>query len=427
MAGPAIRALELGKCLSRHFATTVASPVKTDTKPENLPAELNLVTGFSRKELTELALATETIFIQANVLKPYPFLAKLGKYLIVDLYDPYLFSVLVQYKDDPVQASSSYRLMHQILEKHMLAADFTVCASERQRDYWLGRFCALGRINPSLYNFDPSLRKLLDVVPYGLPEAAPCKCAAFPTLRERLKIGENDPVLLWGGGIWDWFDPLTPISAVSKLVSKIPNLRLVFMGTKSPNPKVPVMDMTVRARELSDSLALTDKNVFFLDGWVDYDERVNYLLDADIAISSHFDLPETRFSFRTRILDYFWCGLPILTTHGDGLADLIQENGAGLALPYEDVDAWSAAIEQLVLKKELRQSMKAGSTKLSSRFHWQDNARPILEFLQAPYHLPDYEKVTMPSLLERAHAVYRRGGQELILKRSKELLGDILK
>lgn len=432
MAGPAIRALELGKSLSAEFATTVASPVKVERPdevlPEGLPEGLNLVTGFSRKQLTDLALASQTIFIQANVLKPYPFLSKLGKYLIVDLYDPYLFSVLVQYKDDPVQASSSYRLMHQILEKHMLQADFTVCASERQRDYWLGRFCALGRISPALYNFDPSLRKLIDVVPYGLPDQVAEINPAFGTLRARIKeIGAEDPVLLWGGGIWDWFDPLTPIEAVSQSLSKIPNLRLVFMGTKSPNPKVPVMDMTKRARDLSDKLGLTDKHVFFLDGWVDYEERVNYLLDADIAISCHFDLPETRFSFRTRILDYFWSALPILTTHGDGLADLIEENGAGIALPYGDAPAWTRAIEKLVLDKALRTAMKEKSRELSKQFHWQDNARAIADFLRAPYHLPDHEKVTMPSLIERAHAVYRRGGQELILKRSKELLGDILK
>jgi hypothetical protein len=65
------------------------------------------------------------------------------------------------------------------------------------------------------------------------------------------------------------------------------------MGTKSPNDKVPIMDMTLKARQLSDELGLTDKSVFFLDGWVPYEDRVNYLLDATIAVSAHFDLPET--------------------------------------------------------------------------------------------------------------------------------------
>ena len=105
-------------------------------------------------------------------------LTTLEKFLIVDLYDPILFSLLVQFQDEPTTASASYRLMHQVLERHMLAADFCVCASERQRDYYLGRFCALGRIDPQMYKFDSSLRKLIDVAPFGV----------FWILRGKLKV-----------------------------------------------------------------------------------------------------------------------------------------------------------------------------------------------------------------------------------------------
>ena len=37
-----------------------------------------------------------------------------------------------------------------------------------------------------------------------------------------------------------------------------------------------------------------------------YDERADYLLDADVGVSTHFPHIETEFSFRTRILDYLW-------------------------------------------------------------------------------------------------------------------------
>lgn len=435
MAGPAIRAVELGKVLAGEFDVTVFSPVEIETNgadgaslalPEqNLPC-FRVVTGGGRKKLSELAEAADTIFLQANVLKPFPFIAEMNKYLIVDLYDPYLFAVLVQYKDDAVQADASYRLMHQVLEKHMLAADLTLCASERQRDYWMGRFCALGRINPAMYQFDPSLRKLIDVAPFGLPTAPPQKNGAG--LREGIpRIDSDDPVLLWGGGIWDWFDPLTVLKAVKIVSEEISNIRLVFMGTKSPNPKVPVMDMTTRAIALAKELDLIDKNVFFLEGWVDYDERVNYLLDATIAVSSHFDLPETRFSFRTRLLDYFWCGMPVLTTGGDQLAELIDAGGAGVALPYQDEAAWAAAIKEILSDKARLSEMQANARRLGERFHWHDNAEPIRKFLRNPYHLPAHTQVTMPNLMERARAIYRRGGKELIIKRSTELINDILK
>ncbi|MBS1990321.1 MAG: glycosyltransferase family 4 protein [Cyanobacteria bacterium SZAS LIN-3] len=428
MAGPAIRALELGKILARDYATVVFSPVEGGEPPEGeMPPNLRLVRGGGSRILKELAENAETIFIQSNVLKPFPFLSQMGKYLILDLYDPYLFSILVQYKNDRTQASASYRMMHKVLEAHMLACDLAVCASERQRDYWIGRFCAQGRVTPEMYEFDPSLRKLIDVVPYGLPQEEPQKHGDGAGLRAIPGIGAEDPVLIWGGGIWDWFDPLSVIEGVKACIGEIPDLRLVFMGTKSPNPKVEVMDMTKRARALAQESGLLDKNIFFLDGWVPYEQRVNYLLEATAAVSAHFDLPETRFSFRTRILDYFWCGLPILTTTGDGLAELIQQNGAGLVLPYQDAGAWAEAIKKVVKDGQSREAMRQGSKKIAKMYHWQDNAEPIRRFLQAPYHLPQYTPVTMPNLAERARAVYRRGGGQLIIKRSVELINDILK
>ena len=30
-------------------------------------------------------------------------------------------------------------------------------------------------------------------------------------------IDKNDRVILWGGGIWEWFDPLTLIRAVHRI------------------------------------------------------------------------------------------------------------------------------------------------------------------------------------------------------------------
>lgn len=425
MAGPAIRCLELGRQLARDFAVTVFSPQR-HTQGETDSGSVRIVSGGSKTVLYNLAHEADIIFLQANVLKPFPSLAKMDKYLILDLYDPYLFSLFEQYEDNPATAASSYRLMHQVLEKHMLAADFSICASERQRDYWMGRFCALGRLTPQVYKLDRTLRNVIDVVPFGVQDAAPA--ATEHGIKGKVDgIGMDDPLLLWGGGIWDWFDPLTIIRAVKLATERIPNLRLYFMGIKSPNPAVPLMPMVAKAQHVAQELQLLNKHVFFADGWVDYDQRANYLLDADVAVSAHFDVIETRYSFRTRILDYFWAGLPILTSTGDELAELIQREGAGFALPYEDVAAWSDAIVKLLADSELKSRCKAASARLAEQFHWSNAARPLVNFCNDPHRLPPHTKVTMPSLLERAHAVYSRGGKDLVMRRSKELLGDLLR
>ena len=348
------------------------------------------------------------------------------KFLVVDLYDPFLFNIHIQYADQPAAiASASFRLMHKILEKHMLAADFTICASERQRDYWLGRFCAMGRINPALHNFDPSLRKLIDVVPFGLPETAPQVNGKGPRALFA-KIKKEDPIILWAGGIWDWLDPLTVIKAIAVLKNKFPNVRLVFMGKKSPNPQVDSMSMVERAENLASELGLLNENVFFSPDWVSYQERANFLLEASIGVSAHFDLPETRFSFRTRLLDYFWANLPILTTKGDELADLIAARGAGFCLDYQDVAAWADCLAKLLSEPELQKRCQLATKSLGQRFTWNQVAGPLINYCQKPYHLPDHKPVTMPNLIERAYSVYHRGGKKLIFAKAKQTIKEIL-
>lgn len=429
MAGPAIRCLEIGKQLAASHEVTVFSPQPTDfvSERELCPQDnFRLFCGASRTQLYNLAQNQDIIFVQANVLKPYPGLCDLGKYLVVDLYDPYLLAVLAQFSVDSASASASYRLMHKVLEKHMIHADFSVCASEKQLDYWLGRFCAIGRLTPEMYGFDRSFRRLIDVVPFGLPAEPPQRTG--PGLRAQVPgISTDDFLLVWGGGIWEWFDPLTVIKAVAKVAQAQPKIRLYFMGYQSPNPQVGLMQMAVKARACAEELGVLNKNVFFSDSWVAYEQRVNCLLDADVAVSAHFDLPETRFSFRTRILDYLWAGLPVLTSQGDELAEKIEKEGAGIALPYQSVDLWAQAIEKLMSHQSSLENFSRGAKKLSENYQWNKVVEPLLRFCNAPYHLPEFRRIKMPGLLERARAVYERGGKELIIKRSAQVIKDVLK
>ncbi len=247
----------------------------------------------------------------------------------------------------------------------------------------LGRFCALGRINPDVQSLDPSLRKLIDVVPFGVPEQPPVMNGPGPrTLFPNIEA--HDPILLWAGGVWDWLDPLTVIKAVDKLKNQIPNLRLVFMGRVSPNPQVQVMNMSSQAENLAKQLDLLNKNVFFTPQWISYKERANFLLEAGIGVSAHFDLPETRYSFRTRLLDYFWANLPVITTGGDELATIIENKGAGIAVNYQDVDGWTQAISDLLTDQQLLKQCANGSRSLAKQFSWKKCCSASFRLLPQP-------------------------------------------
>ena len=129
--------------------------------------------------------------------------------------------------------------------------------------------------------------------------------------------------------------------------------------------------------------------MFFNEDWVAYDDRQNYLLESDVGVSTHFDHVETAFSFRTRILDYFWAGLPVISTSGDALSDMIESAGAGIAVPPGDVGALEDALFDLLADEEARSAYATASMKLASELTWSRALEPLLKFCRSPRRAPD--------------------------------------
>jgi hypothetical protein len=153
---------------------------------------------------------------------------------------------------------------------------------------------------------------------------------------------------------------------------------------RHPNPEVAEMDIGARTVRLADSLGLTGKHVFFNEHWVPYEERQNWLLDADCGVTTHFEHVETTFSFRTRVLDYLWAGLPIVTTDGDAFADLVREEKLGVVVPAEDVDALAAALERSLYDTEFIAACTERIAAVAQRFAWPEALAPLVEFCRDP-------------------------------------------
>ncbi|MCC7019486.1 MAG: glycosyltransferase family 4 protein [Ardenticatenales bacterium] len=346
MAGPSIRALEIARALhARGLSVTLAAPGEVAL---DLPFP---TVGYDvRGEALRAAAAGATsIFIQGLTLAQYPFLASLDVPIVVDLYDPFVLENLhARVHDTPSGRRRGHETDLAALVDQLKRGDFFVCASEIQRDYWLGCLTAVGRINPAVYDGGADLRHLIDLLPFGLPDAPPA-APTTPVLRGvHPRVGPDDRVLLWGGGIWDWFDPLTLIRAVADIARERDDVRLYFMGTRTPSLYSPKQTMADKAVALARDVGLLDRVVLLNDGWVDYDGRAGYLLEADIAVSTHLPHVETRYAYRTRLLDCIWTGLPMLVTDGDVLAEVVRREGLGEVVAPNDVAAAADALRRML-------------------------------------------------------------------------------
>jgi glycosyltransferase involved in cell wall biosynthesis len=351
------------------------------------------------REFHRLVMWSDIVIFQGFIMFENPVVALSSKVVVADIYDPFHLEQLEQARDaDEKDRRRIVQAATDVLNEQLGRGDFFTCASDKQRDFWLGQLAAMGRINPLTYDADETLRDLIAIVPFGVSDAPPSKT------RDVLKgvvpgIGRDDKVILWGGGIYNWFDPLTLLHAVDKLRGRLPEVRVYFLGLKHPNPHVPQMRMAVETRRLADQLGLTGTHAFFNEGWVEYSDRQNYLLEADVGVSTHLDHVETEFSFRTRILDYFWAGLPVVATAGDSLAAIIEDRGAGLTVSPGDVDALELALYEL-LSDDLRNGeCRRASAAVAETFRWSKALEPLVAFCRNPRRAPDLLDSDMVRLL----------------------------
>ena len=140
---------------------------------------------------------------------------------------------------------------------------------------------------------------------------------------------------------------------------------------------------------LSDSLGLTGSTVFFNEGWVPYQDRQNWLLDANCGVTTHFEHVETTFAFRTRVLDYLWAGLPIVTTDGDSFADLVRAERLGVVVPPTDQQALASALDQVLYDEEFARGCRERIATVRERFGWETVLAPLLDYCRSPHPAAD--------------------------------------
>jgi hypothetical protein len=162
------------------------------------------------------------------------------------------------------------------------------------------------------------------------------------------------------------------------------------------------MLMYERTVALADELGLRDRTVFFNDAWVPYAERQDYLLEADIGVSTHYESIETLFAFRTRLLDYLWAGLPMIVSSGDTLSELVAEHDLGYVVAPGDVAGLAAAIVKLAGEPDRRATRADAMAEVRARFTWERTLEPLVNFCRNPYHAAD-------ALLRRPHGVPAHG------------------
>ncbi len=391
LAGPAIRAIAMARALcDEHDVTLLASSVDAGAEAQVSDGGFRL--DVLSDESAKAASQCEIIILQGDLLDRYPVLAASDACVIADLYDPYHLEVLEQSVSlAPERRRATIAASVSAIGSLLSRGDVFLDVGGRQRDLWTGALASAGRVNEFTYADSPDLSRLMLTVPFGLNAEAP-----EPATSEVLRgvhgglgnkgIGSDDIILWWGGGIYPWFDPQTVIRATAALAAEGHPVHLVFAGSRHPNPDVGETLAARAAREYIDKNALNEV-VTFLD-WVPFADLGGYLLEADVMVSAHRDHVETRYAYRTRLLDGLWAGRPTVATGGDDLMSSIAAAGAGIAIAPGDVDGFANAL-RVLLDQSTRERFSSCALTQAKAHTWEVALAPLVEWCRTPSRAPD--------------------------------------
>ncbi len=425
MAGPGIRYFQFACELARHVHTTLAVPNTPDAITLGQAFEVRQYTVQKWDSIRALATEANIIILSPDVASWFPALADVKASRVIDSYDP-LWAEWLEiegWREPDEQARIMGARLTSLLPQFLLG-DFFICASERQRDWLLGQLEAYGRITPHVYRRDRSLRNLVDVVPYGIPKTRPVSTG--PVIKGKWPgISGSDKLILWGGGLWPWLDPLSAIRAVVKASESRSDLRLVFPGSLHPNPQLEGMKTLLNAaRSLATELGVIDKVVYFGD-WVPYELWPSVLMESDLALSFDRDTYETHLAYRARILDCIWAGLPVVTTGSDVLSVLVEQNKIGSRISLADGNIEHVTTEMLQWLSLPRALLEPKFARVREALSWEACIAPLVSYCRAWHRQSGTPE--MEVIAKNSHKVMVSPEQIMLLENERARLQETIR
>lgn len=394
MAGPSIRYYNFYLELIENHNVFLLHPASSNV--------MNMNSGeISNHSIIKWGKWCDVVITQGLTIYNYPIIKKIKKPLVIDLYDPFILENL-EVRKNSLLGNIQYSLDLNILKDLLYIGDYFICSNSRQLHYWAGCLSILGIINPTNYRSNPSVKDWISLVPFGIPNYKPIQ--TYHGIRnDKTGIKEDDFVIVWGGGIWDWLDITTVIKTFSILENENLPIKLYIMGGMN-NEK---LQQIIQQNEINENVILGD--------WTSYDERHNFLMDGDLGIITHFDNWETEFSHRTRVLDYIWCNLPVITTGGDYISDYVEKEGFGISYESQESQPLVALLKQLYFDKHKIENMRNKQDKMLEDLRWSKVVEPLNLFCASPRFrlkskIPQLATVLRPafSILKRLHHKRRR-------------------
>ncbi|TCO33096.1 glycosyltransferase involved in cell wall biosynthesis [Kribbella steppae] len=208
---------------------------------------------------------------------------------------------------------------------------------------------------------DHKLASLPDVVlnaPVEPPEDAEVK-----GLRELLRLSEDAPLLVYGGGV----NRARGVGTVVEAMPQLPDVHLAIVARAN----------SVTAELLARAVELGVGDRVHLAPFVDAEVVPLYLRSASIGLSPLLHAPNHDIAVTNKFCEYIAAGLPIITSDTPAQADLVNELDLGAVYTAGDVDSLVQAVCKVLTDRDRIAKRIADDPQLLHRFSWAAQAEVI--------------------------------------------------
>lgn len=329
--------------------------------------------------------------------------------LILDGYVPIHIEMSARNSDNLDREYDAFNFENKIWTKALRRGDILLCANEAQKKFYTGVMAQVGRINPITYGDED----LIQIVPYGI-------------YREKA-VAKNDPVsklvknkkafkLLWFGGIYPWFD-LTNLLEAVKNANKTTPIGLIMVGVKNPFNQHP--DFIKRYEEVMDYIKNNNMDeIVHITDWVKFEDRAEWYLGSDAVVLINNIGMENTLAWRTRLVDYVWADLPIVTNGGDPMSDILEANKAVYILPDLDAKTIEKEIIKISKDKETLKQVSANLSKVRKLFYWDKVTENLSKLISKGYKPADTGLLKEVEILN-SPVLQNAGGSRIVRAKNK--------
>lgn len=363
MSGIGIRMVSLARVLAAHHEVSLGLLSLEEGFDPGLP-----VFTYKKETVGESVAGFDAALVQGEPAN-YLLSQKRPARVVVDLYDPYMVEALT-YRDE------DHRFAHASTAVQLQKGDFFLCAHEGQKLFYLCALYALGRLTPAAYAADPDCTALLGIVPFGVPGEAPIIEPGI--LKARLDLPAEAKILFFGT-FYDWYDTDLLQAVLERVLARE---GVHFAAVEHLRADTTPQSRAAAFRAWAEGRGWLGTKVH-LTGWIPYSERLSAYADCAAAVSFYSPSLETALSFRTRLLDFLYAGLPVVAVQGGGL-ERVLPGQPGLRLLPPDPDALAASIVDLLDHPPADSERKHYSDAIRAVCSWERAAAPLLAWLDRP-------------------------------------------